>query len=334
MRKFLLFFSLAVGLLGCHKLQSGNGDARVRIAIHRDAIAFLPLRISQTFGYYRQEGLNVEMSDVAGGSKAIEALLGGSVDVAVSSVSDAVLLASQGRHVRCFFILYTRPLIAVAVAPTMKERIRTIRDLKGHTIGVSAPGSASHQFLDFLLVSNNISPENVNIVSVGMSASSVAALEHGKVDAAVLLASAITNFEDRNPGNLLLVDTRTPDGAKAIFGSEVFPSLALMAQDDWLQQNPDVARRLGRSVRKGLGWMRENPVEKIREALPEGATMASPESDFRAIRDTQKVVSVDGMMPDGAPEMIVKFVTVSNEQVRAAHVDASEIYTNQFVAER
>jgi NitT/TauT family transport system substrate-binding protein len=261
-------------------------------------------------------------------------MLGGSVDVAAGSVSDAVLLASQGRHVRCFLILYTRPLVAVAVAPTMKERIKTIHDLKGHTVGVSAPGSASHQFLNFLLVTNNISPADVNIVSVGMSASSVAALEHGKVDAAVLIASAITNFEDRNPGNSFLVDTRTPEGAKRIFGSEVFPSLGLMAEDHWLQQNPDVARRLVRAVKKGLRWVRENPAEKVREALPEDARMATAESDFRAIRDTQKVASPDGLMPDGAPEVVIRFATISDEKVRAAHVNASEIYTNQFADER
>jgi NitT/TauT family transport system substrate-binding protein len=89
-----------------------------------------------------------------------------------------------------------------------------------------------------------------------------------------------------------------------------------------------------RAVKKGLRWVRENPVEKVREALPEGARMATPESDFRAIRDTQKVASLDGLMPDGAPEVVVRFATVSDEKVRAAHVNASEIYTNQFADER
>src|SRR4051794_36611780 len=82
-----------------------------------------------------------------------------------------------------------------AVAPSKSGSIRMIGDLKGRTVGVSAPGSTSHQILNFLLVSNGLSPDTVSTVSVGMSASSVAALEHGTVDAAVLLASAIAAFE-------------------------------------------------------------------------------------------------------------------------------------------
>ena len=88
---------VAAGFLGCHGAQSPAGAHTVRIAIHRDPIAFLPMRVAQTLGYYEQEGLTVELSELAGGTKAIEALLGGSVDVAAGSMSDAVALAAAGR---------------------------------------------------------------------------------------------------------------------------------------------------------------------------------------------------------------------------------------------
>jgi NitT/TauT family transport system substrate-binding protein len=88
----------------------------------------------------------------------------------------------------------------LAVAPALSGTIRTVRDLKGRAVGVSTPGSATHQFLNFLLVTNSLSPEDVSVVSVGMSASSLAALDRGKVDAAVLIASAIYAFEARHPG--------------------------------------------------------------------------------------------------------------------------------------
>ena len=58
--------------------------------------------------------------------------------------------------------LYTRPTRTLAVAPALNGTIRSVRDLKGHTVGVSAPGSASHQILNFLLVSNGLSPDDVS----------------------------------------------------------------------------------------------------------------------------------------------------------------------------
>lgn len=324
----ILVFS---ALLGCdHRSQQGVASDKVRLAIHRDPIAFLPLRISRDLGYYRQEHLDVELSEVAGGSKAIEALLGGSVDVAVGSVSDVILLASQGHPVRCFFVLYTRPIVALTVAPGLRGKIQSIRDLKGHTVGVSAPGSASHQLLNFLLASNGLSPHDVSIVSVGLSTSSIAALENGKVDAGVLIASAVTNFENRHPGTRFLVDTRTPAGAQSAFGSDAFPSLALIAEDAWLEKHGDATRRLVRAAREGLNWMRESDVEQIREAIPEAARMNDAESDYRAIRDAQQVISRDGVMPPEAPQAIVRMLMASDERVAQVNVD--RLYTNEFAS--
>jgi NitT/TauT family transport system substrate-binding protein len=321
---------LAMCLPGCdqrlpHRPQQTD---KVRIAIHRDPIVFLPLRISETRGYYRQEGIDAELSEVSGGSKAMEALLGGSVDVAVGSVSDVILLAAHGRQVRCFYLLYSRPTVALAVADNLSDRITSIRALRGHTVGVSAPGSASHQILNQLLAEQDLSPDDVSIVPIGMSASSVAALEHRKVDAAVLIATAITSFEERHPGTRFLVDTRRAAGAKRAFGSEVFPSLALIAQDGWIQNHRDSVLRLVRAVRDGVHWMRDNDAEQIRQAIPENARMSIPDSDLKSIRDAQQAISPDGLLPDDALLSIVHLVAPS--EPRVSQVDVSRLYTNEF----
>ena len=332
MRRFAVIV-LAAGLLGC---QGSNSDATVesvRIAIHVDPITSLPFHIAQGLGYYQEEGLAITMSEVAGGSKAMQALLGGSVDVAVASVSDAIQLAGEGRDVRCFLILYTRPTIALAVAPAMSGRIRAIRDLKGRPVGVSAPGSASHQILNFLLASNGLSPEDVSAVSVGMAGTSLAALEYGKVDAAILLASAIPKFEGRHPGQPFLADTRTPDGARGVFGSEMFPNLSLIAQDHWLQHNGDTARRLARAVKRAMLWMRDHPAEQVRDLMTKRMGRPDADADLQAIRQAQQTLSPDGVVPATAIDIVEKFVAASNQKVRTAHIDVSKIYTNEFARE-
>ncbi len=305
----------------------------MRLAIHQDPIAFLPVRVAQTLGYYAEEGLAVETSEVVGGAKAIQALLGGSVDVAAASMSDAVQLAVEGRDVRGFLLLYTRPTAALVVAPSQSGSIRTISDLKGRTVGVSAPGSASHQILNFLLVSSGLSVDAVSTVSVGMSASSVAALEHGTVDAAVLLGSAIAAFERRQRGTRFLVDLRGATDTLQVFGSEVFPSLGLMAEQRWLRANGDTARRLVRAVMRGMRWVREHAAEEVRAMIPESARM-TVESDLQAIRQMQTVLSPDGLMPAGSPSLIERFVAASNPKVKAGQIDIAGIYTSEFASAR
>ena len=90
----------------------------VRIALSRDSIAWLPIYVAQSLGYYQDEGLTISISDVAGLSKGMEALLGGSVDVAgFDGDTLLVQVAAEGRPVRTFLSFYTRPSLALVVAP-------------------------------------------------------------------------------------------------------------------------------------------------------------------------------------------------------------------------
>jgi NitT/TauT family transport system substrate-binding protein len=321
---------LPIALLACHGSDRGRLQT-VRIAIHRDPIAFLPVRVAQTLGYYEAEGLAVDMSEVAGGTKAIEALLGGSVDVAAASMSDAVQLAAEGRDVRDFLVIYTRPSAVLVVAPPLRDTIRTVKDLKGHTVGVTTPGSWSHQFLNFLLVSNGLSPEDVSTVSVGLSASSVAALDHRTVDAAVLLASAIAAYEQRHPGETFIADTRTAAGSRELFGTETFLSLGMLAQDSWLRANPDTARRLARALKRGMRWVRDSQAAQVRQMIPDAVRMTEA-ADVQAIQSIQQGISTDGLVPAGSAELVERFVALSNAKVRAAHIDAARIYTNEYAS--
>jgi NitT/TauT family transport system substrate-binding protein len=322
---------LVGGLVACSGSPQPASLRTVRLAIHQDPIAFLPVRVAQTLGYYAEAGLAVETSEVVGGTKALQALIGGSVDVAVASMSDAVQLALEGRDVRGFLLLYTRPTAALVVAPSQTANIRTINDLKGRTVGVTAPGSASHQILNFLLVSSGLPLDAVSAVSVGMAASAVASLEHGTVDAAVLLGSAIVAFEDRHPGVALLVDLRTPAGAQRVFGAEVWPSLGLMAEERWLRANGDTARQLSRAVMRGMQWIRDHSAEEVRAMIPESARMTL-ESDLHAIRQMQTVLSADGLMPAGSPALIERFLAVSNPKVKAGRIDIASVYTSEFAS--
>ena len=177
--------------------------------------------------------------------KAMEALLGGSVQVAAGTLAQSISLAAEGRRLRCIVGLYTRPAVALVVAPPMTTTIRTVRDLASHRVGVASAGSASHQFLDFVLVSQGLTPQAVQPVSVGTAAPSLAALEHGTVDAGVLVASAIPTFQRRHPEARMLADTRSEDGAQRVFGTAAFPNACVIERTTGYR-----ARGLGAPARK------------------------------------------------------------------------------------
>jgi NitT/TauT family transport system substrate-binding protein len=323
--------AFAFVLLGCHR-SSGPALEEISIALPNDAINWHPVRLAQSRGYAAEEGVTFTISEAAGMSKGMEALVGGSVDITAGQLAQAIQVAAEGREVRCFLSLHSRPSLALAVAPAMADKIRTIRDLKGRRVGVSSPGSPTHQFVNFLLVSDGLTPSDVSVVSVGTGATSIAALEHGKVDAGVLVGSGVTMFERGHSQVPFLADPRTEEGARRIFGVATFPATSLIARDDWLRAKPDTARRFVRAVKKAMLWIRSHSPEEVRATIPEALRMPDVEADLQAIRQSQQTLTPSGMIPADAPPVVLKFVALSSERVRDAHLDVSRVYTNEFAS--
>jgi sulfonate transport system substrate-binding protein len=243
-------------------------------------------------------------------------------------------LAAQGRSVQTFLTMYTVPSWALVVSPSASGTIHTVSDLKGHRVGVSSLGSPSHTYLNYALASHGLSPEDVSTVSIGTGATSVAAVEHGQVDAAALVGSAITALELRHRTMKLLADARTPNGSREVFGSPVFPVTALLAQERWLRANPDIARRTARAVKRAMQWMREQTAERILAEIPPTDRMPDTEADLEAIRYAQQALSHDGVLPPDAPETVRKILAVADQNVQTTHIDLSKTYTNEFAAAR
>jgi NitT/TauT family transport system substrate-binding protein len=329
--KFCIAF-VAATLLSCSHGGSAPAPHKVRVALTVDGITWHPVRLAQSLGYASEEGIRISESDFAGLSKGMEALLGGSVDITAGGLPQALQVAAEGRSVRCFLALNSRPAVAFAVAPSAREKIHTVRDLKGRRVGISSPGSVTHQFLNFFLVSNGLLPTDVGLVSVGTGAASIAALEHGTVDAAILVASGITTFEQRYPKATLLADVRTEEGARRIFGVSSIPLGGLNAKDEWLRSNPDTARHFARAVEKAMQWMAHHTPEEIRATIPEAMRMPDIDADLAAIRYSQNSLTLDGIIPPEAPQIIQKFLAVSDERVRNSHLDLSSVYTNEFAS--
>ena len=325
---------LALALLNCHGSRPGAHVATVRIAIHREPIAFLPVRVAQTLGYFEAEGLAVELSEVAGGTKAIEALLGGSVDVAAASMSDVVQLAAEGRDVRGFLVLLHA---SVHRAGGRAGPERHYSDDPGserpygrrlHPGLVDAPVSQLPPGHKWPLAGGC---QHCVGRHVGQLCGRARAWHGRRSGPPCQCRDRIrgTAPEQHRSSSIL----RTLAGARQVFGSETFPSLSLLAEDRWLRANADTAQRLARAVKKGMRWVRDRPAEQVRQMIPDAARM-SEKADLQAIQRMQQSISTDGLMSAASAELVEKFVAVSNPKVRAAHIDTARIYTNEFASAR
>ena len=71
-----------MALASCGQPPRGQQDAGLRIALTNSPASFLPVYLAAELGYYKDEGLSVIIDNLSGATKPMQALIGGSADVA------------------------------------------------------------------------------------------------------------------------------------------------------------------------------------------------------------------------------------------------------------
>jgi NitT/TauT family transport system substrate-binding protein len=305
----------------------------VRLALQPPSTNNYPSHLAQWLGFYQQEGLHVAISDIAGASKVLEAVVGASADVGGGVYEQTIQMAAEGRPVVSFVSLLRSPNFALVAVGGERRTVRTVADLRGRMAGVTSVGSPSQFYLNHLLMAAGIAPAEVSTAGVGQAATAVAALERRQVDAAVLFGSAVTAVEARRPDAVILADTRTPEGLKAVFGVEDYPASCLLAREQWLEANPETARRMARAVLRALVWIREHSAEEIFAQVPAEFRAGDSDAELAAIRLAKPMYSIDGRIRPESAETVRRVLAGSLEQVRNARIDLSRTYTNQFLPE-
>src|SRR5450432_4788216 len=170
----------AMALPFAAQAQAKLEKTKVGIAVGgKSGFYYLPLTIAERLGYFKDEGLDVEISDFDGGSKALQAVVGGSADVVSGAWENTIDQQPKGLQLQGFALQGRYPMIVVAIAKAKAASYKSPKDLKGMKIGVSAPGSSTNRMVLHLLAKDGLKAEDVSFIGVGTSAGVIAALTSG-----------------------------------------------------------------------------------------------------------------------------------------------------------
>src|SRR6201987_4278394 len=225
-------------------LTSGLAAAQTRITVAvggGSCLCYLPTILAKQLGEYDKAGLAVELVDLKGGSDALKAVLGGSADVVSGYFDHCVNLAAKKQELQAFVVYDRYPGLVLVVSPSHTNEIKSIKDLAGKKVGVSAPGSSTDFFLKYLLKKNGLDPASASVIGVGLGATAVAAMEQGQIDAAVMLDPSVTVLQGSHPDLRILSDTRTQKDTLAEFGGE-YPGGALYSTTAWVAAHEKMAQ--------------------------------------------------------------------------------------------
>src|SRR5258706_12204633 len=217
--------------------------SRVRLAVGgKPALFSLPLTVTERLGYFRDAGLEVEISDFPGGARALQALIGGSADVVTGAYDHTIQMQAKNQPIVAAAQLGEFPGYVLAVLTGKAQGYRSPADLKGMKIGVTAPGSSTQFMAQHLMVKHGLKRDDASFVGIGASASAVAAVQRGEIDAIVNVDPVINLLQSQ--GLIKVVaDTRTLAGTRHVFGG-TYPAAVLYGPGAFIPEEPRTPQAL------------------------------------------------------------------------------------------
>jgi NitT/TauT family transport system substrate-binding protein len=292
------------------------------------AFYYLPLTISEQLGYFKAEGLDVEISDFAGGARALQALVGGSADVVSGAFEHTINMQSKNQFIEEFVLMGRAPQIAIGVSTKTLGGYKSVRDLRGKKIGVSAPGSSTNMIANLVLTRAGVKPTEVSFVGVGTGAGAIAAMRSGQIDAISNTDPIMTMLEQKGDVKIIS-DTRTLKGTQEVFGGPM-PAACLYTHAEFIKKYPNTTQALANAIVRGLKWLQTAGPSDIIKTVPEAYLLGDRGLYLAAFNKVHEAIALDGIMPEEGPKTSLRALASFEPSVKPAKIDLSKTYTNEF----
>jgi NitT/TauT family transport system substrate-binding protein len=303
--------------------------AKVSIAVGgKAAFYYLPLTISEQLGYFKAEGLDVEISDFAGGSRALQAVVGGSADIVSGAYEHTINLQSKNQMFQAFVLQGRAPQIAVGVSARTMPGYKTVTELRGKKIGVSAPGSSTNMVANLVLSRAGVKASEVSYIGVGTSAGALAALRSGQIDAMSNTDPVMTMLEQKGEVRIIS-DTRTLKGTNEVFGGPM-PAACLYAPLEFVQKHPNTCQALANAIVHGLKWLQTAGPSDIIKTVPETYLLGDRALYLASFNKVREAIALDGLLPEEGARTALKALASFEPSVRPDKIDLGKTYTNEF----
>jgi NitT/TauT family transport system substrate-binding protein len=222
----------------------------------------LPVYVAERYGYFKDEGIKVDLITLKGGPAAAGALLSGDVDIAITIIETAIKLRQQGNDVKVIGVLQDHNPCVLVVRTD--DKATNISELKGRSIGVTAIGSLTETVLRGYVNKSGLSMNDYKIVAFGQPATVNTALERGDIEAAVSITPFLTSLLQSKKGRILFD-----------FRDQIYPSQSLVALSSAMAGPKKASiEKFVRAVQKGTTRMYAD-----REAAVAAATQYFPNVD-------------------------------------------------------
>ena len=309
----------------------GRADENVSVAIGgHTLITYLPFALAYEKGYFKAAGLNVRINDFKGGSQAVEALVGGSADIAIGAHEHTLVIQSKGLELRDVALLNFSYGAVIALKPELAKKYKTPADLKGLKMGVTAPGSASALALEILLAKDKLPVTSISIIGIGAGPSVAAAVKSGQLDGVAQFDPLITQLI--HDGDLVsILDTRNAEGMKYLYGGPIAGS-GTLTSPKFIAEHRAALQSFVRAEQRALKWLATASADDVAKSVPAAYYGADVGLYKQSVDLNHASFTADGVVQPAAVANIYRVLAEYGPLKGAAKIDLEKSYDNSFLA--
>ncbi|KAB0572881.1 ABC transporter substrate-binding protein [Ideonella dechloratans] len=292
-------------------------------------IIYLPAKLAESLGYFKDEGLTVELQSQPAGVDAENQLIAGAVQAVVGFYDHTIDLQSKGKELEAIAVFCKVPgeveLVSTKAAPSFK----TMADAKGKTLGVTGLGSSTDFLTRYLADRQGVASKDYTLLPVGAGNTFIAAIKQDRIQAGMTTEPTVSELLKTGEAKVL-VDLRTEEGSKAALGG-LYPAASLYVQNAWADSHKAEATKLAHAFARTMAWIHTHSAEDIAEKMPKDYYGADKALYVSALKASLPMYTTDGRMPAGGPETVLKVLASYKPLVKSKNIDLSKTYTNAFL---
>ncbi|MCA6218629.1 ABC transporter substrate-binding protein [Ideonella sp. B7] len=292
-------------------------------------IIYLPAKLAESLGYFKAEGLTVELQSQPAGVDAENQLIAGAVQAVVGFYDHTIDLQSKGKELEAIAVFCKVPgeveLVSTKAAPSFK----TMADAKGKTLGVTGLGSSTDFLTRYLADRQGVASKDYTLLPVGAGNTFIAAIKQDRIQAGMTTEPTVSELLKTGEAKVL-VDLRTEEGSKAALGG-LYPAASLYVQNAWADSHKAEATKLARAFARTMAWIHTHSAEDIAEKMPKDYYGADKALYVTALKASLPMYTTDARMPAGGPETVLKVLASYKPLVKSKNIDLSKTFTNAFL---
>ncbi|WP_285724212.1 ABC transporter substrate-binding protein [Psychromicrobium xiongbiense] len=290
---------------------------------------YLPFKLADQLGYYKDAGLNVQLSDEPAGVDAETNMISGQVDGVGGFYDHNQVLQAKGKATVSVISMLQVPGEVELCRSDLKGKINSAADWKGLNLGITDQGSSTDYLTQYIAQQNGVAPESTHRIGVQAGTTFIAAMDHKDIDCGMTTEPTVSQLINSNKA-FVLYDSRDLAGSQKTFGG-AYPATSLYMTQSYVDSHKDLVQKLVNVYVKTLKYIQDHTAAQITDQVPADYYAGVGKDAYIKALDAEKgMYNPTGVMPADGPK-IVNAVLQANPDVKGKTIDLAKTFTDEFV---